>query len=79
MNDGRHGSVVTSKEKFNKHLKKKKLHYHDPLPGASFKTQLEGSLWAFTKLDVLDDKNKFICHSCSNGKYYRGFSLCNIC
>ena len=69
MNDGRHGSVVTSKEKFNKHLKKKKFHYHNPLPSANFKTQLEGSLWAFTKLDVLDEKNKFICHSCSNGKW----------
>ena len=69
MDDGRQGSIVTSKEKFNKYLKNKGLHYHNPLPSVNFETQLEGCLWSFTKLDVLDDKNKFICHSCSNGKY----------
>ena len=68
MNDGGHGSIVTSKQKFNRHLKNKGLYYHNPLPSVNFETQLEGCLWAFTKLDVLDDKNKFICHSCSNGK-----------
>ena len=68
MDDSRHGSIVTSKQKFNRHLKSKGLHYHNPLPSPSFKTQLEGCLWSFTKLDVLDDKNKFICHTCSNGK-----------
>ena len=51
------------------HLQKKGLHYHKPLPlSTKFRTDLENSLWAFTKLDVLDENNKFICHICSNGK-----------
>ena len=68
MNEVTLGTLVTSQEKFNSHLKKNELHYQKTLPTAKFETELENSLWAFTKLDVLDENNKFICHSCSNGK-----------
>jgi len=36
---------------------------HRSFPG----TMLEQSLVEFTKLDVLDENNKFICHQCSSG------------
>ena len=38
-------------------------------------TQLEQSLLEYTKLDVLDEYNKFICQQCSNGKCPANMSI----
>ena len=61
-------TVLYNKEALNDFLKRKEFVgsagvNHRSFPG----TMLEQSLVEFTKLDVLDENNKFICQQCSNG------------
>ena len=61
-------TVLYNKEALNDFLKRKGFVgcagvNHRSFPG----TMLEQSLVEFTKLDVLDENNKFICQQCSSG------------
>jgi len=70
--------LVKSKHKFNSYLEENNL-FHQNLVDASIPDvsshSLEHSLASFTKLDILDEKNKFICHTCSNGKLVNKYIL----
>ena len=62
--------VVSCQQKLNSHLEERKL-FHCNYSNANdlkLKTDLEQCLLAFTSIDTLDEDNKFICQTCSNGK-----------
>ena len=60
--------VLYYKQALNEFLKRKGFTSSASIDYRSYPgTMLEQSLSDFTKLDVLDENNKFICQQCSSG------------